>query len=429
MLKAAYSRVVDKLARVTSGSRRILEIDGLRFVALAYVFVRHLSEHVRDHSGGKLHEDLFSGLIIHASIGVELFFLISGFILALPFASHYLLGDRPVDLKQYYWRRVTRLEPPYLLMLGICYLVLVFYWHQPARAMLPHLLASMVYLHNIIYRASGYMSTINIVAWSLEIEVQFYLVAPLIALLFKVNRPWLRRVLIFGSAVMASQSQKLLRAHGLMGDTAPQTLYGYYVYFAMGFLLADIYLVDWKRHAPPSRWADLIAIPGFLLLPWYFHEPRFHGHKFLPDSGPPYILFMLVYASFRGVWTRRLLSSSFLVTVGGMCYSIYLIHQPILDLIAPHAVIPLPGVPSLALNTIFYTGVWGILILFVSAGYFLLIEKPCMRRDWPQRLAAWLKGRPVTSSPAPAGTSAAENLVSIYPAAGVAPLAENPPVP
>ena len=48
-----------------------------------------------------------------------------------------------------------------------------------ARApLLPHLLASLGYVHNIVY---GVPSTINVVAWSLEIEVQFYILAPALA--------------------------------------------------------------------------------------------------------------------------------------------------------------------------------------------------------------------------------------------------------
>ena len=51
----------------------------------------------------------------HGNYGVQLFFVISGFVLALPFASHYLCQTRAVSLRAYFLRRLTRLEPPYVL--------------------------------------------------------------------------------------------------------------------------------------------------------------------------------------------------------------------------------------------------------------------------------------------------------------------------
>ena len=55
----------------------------------------------------------------HLRRGVELFFIISGFILGLPFAKQYLAGGKQVRLGAYFLRRLTRLEPPYILILCI----------------------------------------------------------------------------------------------------------------------------------------------------------------------------------------------------------------------------------------------------------------------------------------------------------------------
>ena len=54
------------------------------------------------------------GLLSPRVLGVLLFFTISGFILGLPFARQYLVAARPVSFG-FYRRRVTRLEPPYLI--------------------------------------------------------------------------------------------------------------------------------------------------------------------------------------------------------------------------------------------------------------------------------------------------------------------------
>src|SRR5207248_1668760 len=114
---------------------------------------------------------------------------------------------------------------------------------KAVAALFPHLIASRCYMHNLIdARPSPALG----VAWSLEIEVQFYILVPVLTLFFAVKRRWLRRCLLL--AVMA-------------GSLAAQTLYlpdhprlalsilAYLQYFLAGFLLADIFLVEWK-HSP-----------------------------------------------------------------------------------------------------------------------------------------------------------------------------------
>ena len=92
--------------RITTQKRFIPQIDGLRLVAISSVALLHL------------YAALETGIIpapwsMSSDLpkrGVELFFAISGFILGIPFASHYIRKAARVDLKQYFLRRLTRLE-------------------------------------------------------------------------------------------------------------------------------------------------------------------------------------------------------------------------------------------------------------------------------------------------------------------------------
>jgi peptidoglycan/LPS O-acetylase OafA/YrhL len=105
--------------RITSQKRFIPQIDGLRFVAISSVVLFHLYASL--HHGGAVQNSAFDAarLAMLSKRGVELFFAISGFILGVPFASSYLQGAPKVKLKQYFLRRLTRLEPPYILSLMI----------------------------------------------------------------------------------------------------------------------------------------------------------------------------------------------------------------------------------------------------------------------------------------------------------------------
>ncbi len=176
--------------RITSQKRFIPQIDGLRFVAISSVVLFHLYASL-NHGGAVLNAG-FDGANVGmlSKRGVELFFVISGFILGVPFASAYLRGTPKIKLKQYFLRRLTRLEPPYILSLLVWAGLLFVVGQQSGREIMPHLLASMAYLHNVIYQSD---STINVVAWSLEVEVQFYVLVPLLASVFAIADTRLRR--------------------------------------------------------------------------------------------------------------------------------------------------------------------------------------------------------------------------------------------
>jgi hypothetical protein len=100
----------------------IPQIDGLRFIAIMGVLCGHtLGELINGHGGYHQQPPLtgWVAMTSHLGRGVELFFMISGFILARPFIRGRLQGGNPISLKAFYLRRVTRLEPPYILSLVI----------------------------------------------------------------------------------------------------------------------------------------------------------------------------------------------------------------------------------------------------------------------------------------------------------------------
>jgi peptidoglycan/LPS O-acetylase OafA/YrhL len=118
--------IPQKLARVTSGRKLISEIDGLRFIAIVPVMIQHMAERFERNTAIKfsapLEDDYSSFLASRGFLGVFIFFVISGFILALPFASYHLKNTKKVSLKDYFWRRITRLEPPYIFWMTVFFI-------------------------------------------------------------------------------------------------------------------------------------------------------------------------------------------------------------------------------------------------------------------------------------------------------------------
>jgi peptidoglycan/LPS O-acetylase OafA/YrhL len=371
------------LRRRTTSGRFIAEVDGLRFVAIALVVLFHVHDYIttkfRIPAGNAANTDWFDRFAATGHYGVHLFFIISGFVLALPFAQHQLGGRPPVKLRAYFIRRLTRLEPPYIIaMLGFAAArALTDAAHAP---LLPHLLASLGYVHNIVY---GVGSTINVVAWSLEIEVQFYILAPALAIVFTIRDRWIRRGVIVAAAAVTLALQAWLAPAAWV----PLSVVGFLQFFLCGFLLADLFVTDWKGKPSHSMAWDVVSLIGWPLLALLWMQDAEYPALFIA------LAFVLFCAAFRGTITSRVLGIPAVATIGGMCYSIYLLHFPLISMIGRHTLAIGSG-SAQWVHLAIQTAIMIPPVLLVCGVYFVLIERPCMERDWPQRLAARLRGSP-----------------------------------
>ncbi|HSS98754.1 MAG TPA: acyltransferase [Terriglobales bacterium] len=351
-------------------------MDGLRFAAIAMVFLFHLNGYLTVKSKSFYPVSPTDWLAQAAYVGfhgVELFFVISGFILALPFAAHHLKDKPRVSLRKYYLRRLTRLEPPYFVAAIGLFLLAIWVQKADVHVLAPHLVASLSYLHNLIY---GAQSSVIGVAWSLEIEVQFYLFVPLLTLLFAIKHKLVRRfvllVLIVG--ILAAQVAFL---HG--NPRASLSILAYLQFFLVGFLLADVFIVDWLENPSPNFYWDVIGLIAWPLLFLTLHKPLLTHWLF------PGMVFVLYTATFRGRILNHIFINRWVTVIGGMCYSIYLIHYEVISAVGRFTKKISEGLPywlHLSIQTFFV----GVAVLVVCGLYFVLLEKPCMRRDWPQRL-------------------------------------------
>ena len=134
--------LLDKLKRTTSSSFYLPQLDGLRFLAIFLVVVQmHITHYIDEKFfANKLFEDgYWKAFIMEGINGVYLFFVISGFILGLPFAKSFILNESKVDLKRYYLRRLVRLEPPYILALILSFIASVWFFNKYSfETLLPH---------------------------------------------------------------------------------------------------------------------------------------------------------------------------------------------------------------------------------------------------------------------------------------------------
>jgi peptidoglycan/LPS O-acetylase OafA/YrhL len=369
--------------RVTTSGGYVAEIDGLRFIAVMAVILLH-TEGYWTHLAGRTYATLtpvdtaLKSLISLGYYGVHLFFMISGFVLAMPFCKYALAGGNPVDLGAYFWRRVTRLEPPYFVSMLLFFAFMPVFgkgsWHEQW----PHLLASLGYVHELVY---GEGSPINNNAWSLEIEIQFYLLMPLIAAALWLS-PALRRGVLAAATVVLSLNSLWLPAD------APRTFLQFGQYFFVGIILCDLWTTDWRAR-PRTLAADAPGIVAWPLFAWV----NLAHHGVISDVANPWLISLLFYSALRGVAHSRVLSYAFIPIVGGMCYSIYLLHARAIAFVVHGVLSRLPLFGNFTADYCVVLASCAFAALAVSAIFFLLVEKPCMDPAWPARLMAWVRRR------------------------------------
>ncbi|MGJ8694922.1 MAG: acyltransferase family protein [Verrucomicrobiaceae bacterium] len=385
-----YDRILAPFERKPSSGRYIPEIDGLRFVAIVLVVLFHSHLFFRDGSepvdATQLWEKDWQTIWTHIPnffiakgwFGVQIFFVISGMVLALPFASHYLEGNRKPELKQYFKRRLVRIELPYLITLTFFFATAIIWHRQSLGDTLPPYLSGLIYSYTLLN--DGSLNPLLSVSWTLEIEVQFYLMAPFLCRIFKVKQVLFRRGILLAGVLLAevvteglhSWHPSLIWGHSLIGQLG---------YFLIGILLADIFLSPsferLKGYAGAWDCVGLLIWPvTFLLIEWH-----------TPVNLKPFALLFGFLAVLCGGRLLKLFRVRWITAIGAMCYTIYLFHNLMLyGVLRPFffgSVIPVtPG--NWPMNA-FLIVVMAAMAIILCAALFLIVEKPFARGRLPWR--------------------------------------------
>jgi peptidoglycan/LPS O-acetylase OafA/YrhL len=367
----------DRFARRTSSGDYLPELDGLRFVAIALVILFHVGVLIQLDRGmavtgipfGEAAEigtsmDGADSLVSHLRIGVELFFAISGFVLAMPFIRSRVLREPSVPLDQYFLRRLTRIEPPYVAAMTILFVIGRVLSGAPSPK---SLFSSLAYIHQPVF-GSSYLA--DGVTWSLEIEVQWYLLVPLVALLITHRSAIVRRWTI-GILVVVCWA---LEGHVGTTPMSLTLITNWLPFFLVGWLLADVALTDQRSRRQHSWPWDLACVLSLIAIIGPFGQW---------NTTSTLLIFLFFAAALRGKLSSRFLRIPWIATIGGMCYSIYLVHWPVL-LLVRHLSVSFPELPYPAAFA--YRAILVLPITALVAGtFYLVVEQPCMTPGWPGR--------------------------------------------
>ena len=374
-----------QLRRIIANGKFIPEIDGLRFIAIMSVLLYHIHTFL---VGKNLNQyevnqnnNYVPKFISNGSLGVELFFVISGFVLGLFFAKAYR-NNKHVDHKSYFLRRLTRLEPPYIMSMVLLFFASVFVTNSLAfQEAIKSFFASIFYIHNIVY--PGIYPKLMTVAWSLEVEVQFYILAPVLGLLFKIRSGVNRKILLIVLCIIFPFLSYLFPLPFI-------SLYEYLAYFLLGFLITDIYL-DQQELTTSNRFGVLASIIVLvLLIAFYQLDVIKHTLDYLYYS---LIHLVLLFGVFYLVLIKRnvnFLKLNWVSNIGGACYSIYLLHFPIISIFG-NQLVRFQITENKLIDNLIYGFLLLVIVLFLTGIFYIFIERPCMDKEWPKKLIGYFR--------------------------------------
>ncbi|MGI9146785.1 MAG: acyltransferase family protein [Chloroflexota bacterium] len=316
-----------------SSNTRLPGVDGLRAVAALWVVLFHMAAFSSVQFPDIPGLDLF---LKSGSTGVSLFLVLSGFCLFLPFA-----GGRIARFKvgEFFRRRCKRLLPAYYvaLLLALTLSLASADWLGQPRLTLAEgvwQIATHLTLVHTLFPDTFY--SLNGAFWSLGLEWQLYLALPVLVLI--TRRFGLSHALAVAVAINVVYRLGLgvavgsgyLDSQGLLAiSVLPNQLPGRWAEFAFGMLAADLYasgrLERWARFVPGMLIAIVALVPLSFLAERFELSHIVYGALF-------FTLLSVVVTSNNPV--ARALAWRPLVALGTMSYSLYLVHQPVIQIAA-----------------------------------------------------------------------------------------------
>lgn len=340
------------------------DVDGLRAVAVLSVLLFHLNKLVLP--GGFL--------------GVDIFFVISGFLITRNILQDVERGQ--FSIAEFYRRRIKRIAPVMLAVVAVTFfasqLLLLPEDAQKTARSTVFSLASLANVYFWKYQDRTYFALDSaqiplLHLWSLGVEEQFYLLWPVLLVVF--YRPVRTKALLASAAIVAALSFLM---GDILYDVDPSFVY-YMLPTRAGELLLGVFVAlavmrQVERRIRPS-WAPLIATGGALVLAASLflvtEHQRFPGWRAILPTAATASLILAGHCG-ENFWSR-LLAIKPLVWVGLLSYSAYLWHWPLLALFRYGYGEPGPAFAAVAV-------VVTLLLAWLSYRY---IEQPARRSSAP----------------------------------------------
>lgn len=357
-----------------AGERRPQEhldfLDGLRALLALYVVQRHAEVFFWKVTESHVVKGLSPWTVLrYAHFAVDIFIVISGFCLFLPVLR--AAGDLRGGASRFLSRRALRILPPYYAALGASIVAL---WIMGKSQQFRGAGFASVWQHLLLVHDALSPFTLNSALWSVAVECHIYLFFPLLVLSWKRTGP----VATFAwASLLAGVAYAFLLRHPSLRVITPQ----YLILFMLGMLGAALYSSPRWDELKKLPWGVFAAvlIPGMMAV-HHFAPPRLvDTYLGVEDVFVGLGAMSLLLAGSRPGLVARALSVKPLVFVGKFSYSIYLIHIPILEVLA-HYVTPRYDVAGTT-SVVKLLGMGALVAVATGCAYvfYLAFERPVVR--------------------------------------------------
>jgi len=388
---------------IRSGSR-VDALDGLRGIAILLVLWFHtwqLSWLRADvHLFGRTFN--FNFIPEMGFFGVDLFFFLSGCVLFYPYARHLLEGRPLQTVAEFAYRRAIKILPSYFLSIALIVALLRPDVGSTFVQITWQFVSHAAFVFNWWPQTSG---AINGVYWTLGVEVQFYVLFPLVSWAFRRRPIWTFAAMCCIAIAWRAWVHGCCQENGYrLLDQLP----AYLDVFACGMMAA--YLCVFVRSRPRAVESSQTVVSQNLLVLVSIGAFVAFGAlmlslfkvRYQPDSFDNWqwinriwlaltFLVLGVGSSLAAPWWRRLLANPILVFFATISYNLYIYHQVIADRMyyrfhfpRAHSVDPHQD-PSWQLA--FTLASFALTIAFSSFVTYAF-ERPLLR-DGPRALLVW----------------------------------------
>ena len=348
---------------MSGNTRRLDQLTSIRGIAAWWVVIYHSQAFLKD----KISPDILN-VISYGYLAVDLFFVLSGFVLFLNYHSR-VNKNHPKTILIFYWNRFARIYPVHFVMM-ISYLVLAatfFYFSSSGKPPASFSIETFIQSLLLLQTWGDNDLTWNVPSWSISSEWAVYMVFPFIVFLMKKYLAGVAMHIFLSIFALISIGYiyNILGMASIGSSIAKMAVIRTLFEFILGCVIASVYL-NHTDFIVKFRYFGLVIFTSLCLI---FVNYKIDDYFIFPAA----FFILIAYLSVDTSYITRILSLPLLVYLGEISYSTYMVHYFIYDIFKAGigTLYEYAGLSHLAISF--------VVVLLVSIAMHHIIEIPSQK--------------------------------------------------